>query len=923
MIIAFKPTVISILISSLLVVSGCNQKTTPKASLEAAQVAAASGDFAAASIHLKNVLAAKPEDAESRITLGKVYLGMGEFGLAESDLRKGIELGGDKKIAVPLLLESLLMQSDFQKVVSEAIKYKSTDAAVQAQTFSYSGRANFQLRQITKAAEDFNAALKLVSSNSSAKVGLIAVSLVKETDLSPAKAEIAKILLENPNSQEALAMSGFLSRLEGKNADAKLALTKAVDLKRYDFEQRAALIRCLVDLREFTEANEQIQILAKIAPKNILSGYLGGLVAHRQGNYRLAREYLQRVVVAAPGFRPALELAAETAIENREFATAEKHAKAMIEQNPKDYNAQRLLAATYLAQNFPEKALAVLQPLLQEKVNSPLILATVGEALLKTGDVKKGIEYLDAASGGSGGASGLSVIAASARISSGDESSGLQQLEQAAAKNKSPQTDLSIAQAFARAKRYDKANELVARFIQAQPKDPAGRHALAVVALAQGKEAEAISRLSESLTLNSTFQPSLDMMAMLDVRAGKADAATKRYADALVKEPKNTSILLALAALSSRTPGAEAVTLDYFKQALEADPGSPQPAITQAKYFMQTGQADKAVGLLEQIAPNFVNDLDTTDALAEAYEAAAAYGKAVQLLEKQLETNSLSSSLNYRVGTLRLKLQDKNGAAASFQRAAQLQPNALEPKAALAGLMFSSGKRAEAIAAARSLKESAPKSALGAVLLGDFLNADGKRPEALAQYKEAYTLQKSAVTASKIYQSLQANGNAPDAAQFLRTHWQSSPNDLAFMLDASELLLEKKDWKEAVAVVNQVLKVNKDSTPALNNAAIAMHQLKEPRAVELAQRAYQLEPNNFAIQDTYGYILMEQGKIDQAVPLLKSALEKAPRNPEVRVHYGQALAKKGDSAGAKAEAKQALQYNPSPEVKAAAEALLK
>jgi putative PEP-CTERM system TPR-repeat lipoprotein len=918
-----KPTIAAVAIASLFLVSGCDQKTSPKAALEAAQAAVAKGDYPAASIHLKNVLAAQPEDADSRISLGKVYLGMGEFGSAESDLRKSLELGGDKKVAVPLLLESLLMQNQFQKVVDDSTKYKSTDEGLQAQILAFSGRANFQLKQIDKARDEFNGSLKLAPSNPSARVGLIAVRLVDEKDLSASKAEIAKILSEHPTSQEAWAMSGFLSRFEGNNEQAKVALIKSVELKRFDFEQRAALIRCLVDLREFTEANDQIQTLSQIAPKNFLSGYLAGLVAHRQGNYRLAREYLQRVVSAVPGYTPALQLAAETAIENREFATAEKHAKALIERNPKDQNAYRLLAASYLAQNFPEKALAVLQPLLQEKDNSPLILATAGEALLKTGDVKKGLDYLDAASAKSGGAYGLGVMAASARISSGDEATGLQQLEQAAVKSKSSQTDLNIAQVLVNAKKYDKAYEFVAKFIQAQPKDPAGRHALAVIALAQGKESEAASRLAESLTLNASFQPSLDMITMLDLKVGKIDVATKRFSDLLVKEPKNTSVLLALAGLSAKVPGGEPAALAYFKQARESDPGSAQVPIIEAQYFVQTGQPDKAVTLLEQIAPNFANDLDTGNALASAYEAAGEVGKAVQLLEKQLETNSLSASLHYRIGALRLKLQDKNGATASFQRAAQMQPNALEPKAALASLMFADGKRSEAIGAAQALKVFAPKNPLGAILLGDFLTADGKKSEALTQYKEAYSLQKSTVAATKIYQSLQANGNVADASQFLRTHWQAFPTDLAFMLDTSEWLLEKKEWKEAVAVLNQVLKISKDNTQALNNAAIAMHQLKEPRAVELAQRAYQLEPNSFAIQDTFGYILLEQNKLEQALPILKAAAEKAPRNPEVRLHYGQALAKKGDGAGAKEQAKQALQNNPSPDVKAAAEVLLK
>jgi cellulose synthase operon protein C len=922
--ITLKLALIPLLLSATVFVGGCGSKApSPKASLEAAQVAVSKGDFPAASVHLKNVLAAKPEDAASRIALGQIYIGMGEFSLAESDLRKGLELGGDKQVAVPMLLESLAMQEQFQKVIDEAKRLKDPNAGLQALISTYSGRANFALRQLDKAKEDFSAALQLAPNNAAARIGQLALTLVKDTDLAPAKAELSKILTDNPKSYEAWAMSGYLNRLEGKNAEAKVMIQNAIALKKYDIEQRGALVRCLVDLREFTEANEQIQAISMVAPKSTIGPYLSGLVAYRQGNFRLSRDFLQRVVAVDPNFQAALELAAETAIQNREFGISERHAKTLIEKNPQNYNAYRLLAATYLAQNFPEKAMSVLQPLLEAKVNSPAILATVGEALIKTGESKKGIEYLDAAASAGGGTAGLSAMAASARIASGDAAAGLAQLEQASTKNKSAQTDLIIAQAFANAKKFDKANELIAKFIQAQPKDPAGRHALAMNALAQGNQEEAEKRLTESLTLNPSFQPSLDAFAQIDMRAGRLDVATKRYSDALAKDPKNTAVLLALAGLSARTAGGEEATLSYFKQARDADLGSPQVAIAQSQYYIQTSQADKAVALLEQVLPNFATDPDTNDALAVAYDAMGAYGKAIPILEKQIELNPLSAALNYRVGTLRMKLQDVAGAGASFQRAIQLQPNAPEPRAALATTLFASGKKSEATAAAQALKVAAPKSPLGALLAGDFLTADGKKVEALAQYKEAYGLVKNTSTAIKIYLALQANGNSADAAQFLRAHWQGNPSDTSFMLSASEFLLEKKDWKEAVAVVKEVLKVNKDSSAALNNAAIAMHQLKEPRAVELAQRAYQLEPHNFAIQDTVGFILMEQGKVDQALPLLKSSAAKAPRNAEVRLHYAQALAKKGDSAGAKAEATQALQNNAAPDVKAAAEALLK
>jgi putative PEP-CTERM system TPR-repeat lipoprotein len=917
----FLPLVISI----SLAMAGCSEKKiSPQSALNEAQAAVTRGDFAAATIHLKNALAGKPDDAQSRFSLGKVYLAMGEFGLAEADLRRALELGIAQETVLPLLLESMVLQAQHQRVIDEVAKAKNLSAPLEAIALSYTGRSWFGLKKFDQAKADFAKSLKLAPENAAASIGEVTTMLISAPpDFAAAKKATAVVLAKHPSSHDAWAMSGFLSRLEGKNSDAKIALEKALQLKPYDIEQHAALAKTLIDLSDFPAATAQIQNLFKLSPKNFIVTYLYGLMAFRQGNLQLSREHLQRVVVAAPSYEPALELASEVAMSTGEFAMAEKLAASIVDQNPRNPSGHRLLASTYLAQNQPERAIAVLQPLLQQKVSSPQILATVGEALIRTGSAAKGIEFLDAAAAMSGGSAGLTTISATARIAEGDMESGLAQLERASANSRNPQTDLAIAQAFASAKRFDKATLLADRFVKAQPKEASGPHALGMIALAQDKIEDAEKQFAQALAINASYLPTLDGWAQIDLRRGRADAAKARYTTALALEPKNVSILLSLAALNVQTSGPETETLRLFNQAREVDPSSPRAVIVQSQYLLSTSQAEAAIALLEPMVANHANDLSANEALANAYQAGGVPIKAIQVLEKQLLTNSLSASLNYRIGSLRLGLRDFAGATKNFERAAQLQPNAIEPKVALAGTLLNSGKRVEAMAAARAIQAANPKSPIGYMLVGDFFANDNNAAEAQAQYKQAYSLAKNTSTASKLYSNLIFSNNKEEAAQFLRAHWQASPTDLSFMLQASELLLNRKEWKEAVAVVNQVLKVSKGNTAALNNAAVAMHQLKEVRAVELAQRAYELEPNNFAIQDTLGFILLEQGKVAEALPLLKSAAAKATRNPEVRLHYAQALAKKGDTAAAKQEATAALQNSPPPDVKTAAEALLK
>jgi putative PEP-CTERM system TPR-repeat lipoprotein len=903
--------------------TACGAKTDdPKVSLQKAEAALANSDFAGASIHLKNLLQVKPDDAQARFTLGKLNLYMSDFAGAESELRRAIELGFPAKDANLLILESLAFAGQWQKILDEAAKIKPVDAATDALVASYVGQAKFAMNQTEPAKEQFAKALQGNPNLAVAMVGQLAARFATEKDLAPVKAAIVALAAKYPQSSEVLALAAFNFRTDGNIPAAREALAKAIKIKPYDLQSRTSLIRASIDGGEFVAAKAEVVEFAKVAPKNLVVSYLAGLLEYRQGNYREARENLQRVVGAAPDFSAAVELAAETALRTGELSIAERHAKTLIEKNPQNLAGPRLLATTYLAMNSPEQVLNVLRPLLVAKTLDPAILALAGDAFVRTGDTRRGIEFLDAAAASSGNAVGLNLAAANARIGAGD-AAGLQMLETAASRTDSPMMDLSVAGSLANAKKFEKAIVVANRFIAARPKDPAGPSTLGGIFLAQGNTSEATKSYSQALAINSSFMPAIDAMASIDFASGKPDAAKARYTALVAQDPKNVSGYLALANLNARTGGDPQQTLAYFKQARDADPVSNLGALAQAGYLIQTSQGEAAVAVLEPLIQTGNADVSVIDALASAYDVSGSVPKAVVLLEKQLQANPNSASLNSRIGSLRLKLSDFAGALTNFRRAEELQPNSVEPKMLIAGTLFTAGKRSEALAMANSLQSQFPKSPAGAVLAGDFLAAEGKTGEALGLFKKAHELGANPGTAFKLYRGFYLNNNVAEGNAFLRSWWTANPTDVGTMMAASTLLLERKDWKEAAVVLAQVLKVNKDDPGALNNAAIATHRLNEPKAIQLAERAYQLLPNNVAVLDTFGWISVEQGKVDQGLKLIKEAIAKAPNSPEIRLHLAQALDKKGDKAAAQAEVKSLLQGNLPPDIKAEAEKLMK
>jgi len=79
-------------------------------------------------------------------------------------------------------------------------------------------------------------------------------------------------------------------------------------------------------------------------------------------------------------------------------------------------------------------------------------------------------------------------------------------------------------------------------------------------------------------------------------------------------------------------------------------------------------------------------------------------------------------------------------------------------------------------------------------------------------------------------------------------------------------------------------------------------ELKDPRALEFAEKANRIAPNQPVIMETLASLLAGKGDTTRALELLQKATELAPQAPNVRL----SLARTQIKAGNKAEAKKNL-----------------
>jgi Flp pilus assembly protein TadD len=109
------------------------------------------------------------------------------------------------------------------------------------------------------------------------------------------------------------------------------------------------------------------------------------------------------------------------------------------------------------------------------------------------------------------------------------------------------------------------------------------------------------------------------------------------------------------------------------------------------------------------------------------------------------------------------------------------------------------------------------------------------------------------------------------------------------------------DDKRAVQLYTKVLERQPNNPLLLNNLAWAAGRLKDPKAVQHAEKANQVAPNEPAIMDTLGVLLTASGETTRAVDILQKASALAPGNGSIRLNLAKALIANGNRDAAKKE----------------------
>lgn len=890
-----------VLAASLAALAGACGSESPEELLAAARSQFDKRDYGAATIQLRNALKQNPQHAEARYLLGQTLMQSGDLATAEKELRKALEFGHPADQAAPPLLRVLLELGQVDKVLKEASGLRLSAPDANADLQASVGNAELAKGRLDAARTAYLSALTFVPGYPRAQLGEAKLKAY-ERDFAGAVAIVDQVLAKNAELAEALLLRADLAVVQNDNEVAARSLEQALKLRPWNIDAHYQLVSTLLRAGKTDDARNRLAAMKKLAPKHPLPHYLAGFIAFQDKQFDLARSEVLESLKLAPDFLPAVLLAGLVEGQLGSLIVAEEHLLKVLAKHPRNSVARQALVRIYLANNRPERAHELIEPLVAAHPEDKEVLALAARVYLVNGEADKSSELMQRAANLDPGDPKKRSALAVARFASGDAEQGFADLAAAAslsADDTGP--DIAIIMGRIARKEYDLALEAIASLEAKQPKAALTHNLRGIVLVAKNDFAGARKSLERALELAPDYMPALTNLAQLDLRDKQPEAAKQRFQAVIDRQPNNARAELGLASLLAQTKAPPAEVLKRLQRAVSADAKSVAARQALVNFHLSMKDTKAALAAAREAASALPDDRRILESLGSVQLAAGAPNEAVQSFTKLVTAAPGDAGALVRLAGAQIAANSKEAALQSLRKALSINPKFLEAQVLIAGVEAATGNVTEAIKVAKNIQQQWPKLAAGHTLEGNVLKGAGKAEAAAAAYRAAFALEKSAQGLVLLHQALTDAGKTRDADKLAADWLGANPKDVTARAYLAERSLLARDYAGAARQFKRIVEIVPNDAAALNNLAWALGETKDPTAIEYAEKALSLQPDNAAILDTLGWLLFNRGDTQRALPMLGKAVAAAPNAPVIRLHLAKALVKSGDKAAARGE----------------------
>ncbi len=878
---------------------GCASET-PESLVASAKQYLAKNDRPAAMIQLKNALQRQPNLTEARFLLGESLVHLGDAAGAEIELRKALDAGHPADQINPALARALLMRGQYKTVVQSFTEAPSATPRGAVELSTTVGQAHIALGERAAAQSAFARALKLQEGHPPALLGQ-AIIKASERDFDGALALIDAALAKDPAFVDGHRARGDVLGVRGQRDDALAAYRKVIETKRDDLHSHGRIVMLLADRGDLEEADKQLQRLKKVAPKHPQATYLQAMIAYRRQDFTAAREAIQQSLKVAPESLAGLLLAG--AIEHRlkSYESSEANIRRVLQRAPNYPFAHRLLVANHLASGQHGKALESLNPLLQIDGNHPATLALAGETFLQNGNAVVAARYFEKAAVLDPKDGSKRTGLALSHLAMGNSEEAFRELEEAAALDPDTRADLALIATSLGRREFDRALAAIDRLEKKQPNKPLPHNLRGAALLGKGDQAGARKSFEQAVSLDPAFFAATGNLVGLDLREKKPAAAIARMEAFLAKSPKNAQAWLAMAELRARTKAKPDEVASLIAKAVAAGPAEIGPRLALIRFHLQAKDPAKAVAAAREALAAVPERPELLDAAGRAQEAAGEVQQARTTYNRWARLQPKSPAPWLRLADVDIAAGDPEAALKSLRKALELKPDLIDAQRRIIAIDVRRDRVPQALSVAREIQRQRPTEPAGYMLEGDIHAGRKAWTEAAATYRAGLKRADSPHLATRLHATLRSARQNAEADRFVTGWLTAHPKDAVVRLYLAQSATAAGDYALSIKQYQDLLAFQPDNPIYLNNLAWAAGRVKDPAAVKYAERAAVLAPNNPAIMDTLGVLLVENDDAARGIELQRKAVALAPEAHGIRLNLARSLIAAGQKDAAKKE----------------------
>ena len=859
---------------SIFFLSACNTQT-PEELLETARSHHSQGNTEVAIIELKNLLKQSPALIPAVSELNKIYVEKREYNNVITLLAPLVNKGLSDQEMLFSLTDALIQEAGFEQALSIIDHYPA--AFETAQGLSLQAHCFAGLNKIDEALEYYQQALELDQNLISAHLGLAQEAIIKAEKLKS-------------------------DHIDSKEFNETGQSDWVVSHKPVNNERANAL----------ENARDHLQKVLSLEPDNIVGNYLFATIFYVENNLTEAQRSINKVLKVDHDHKESLLLMSKLHLELAHLDKSESYLKRYIKITPNDLKARLYLSSIMLRKKQPDLALELLEDFSEQAKDDPEYLLIMGNSYLAKNENDQAIDYFEKAHAVFPNSALVKMYVAMGYLARNDEQkkdrgAAIQLLKEVLLiEPENEQAGISLITTLIQDNNYSKAENVAASVIKYHPKSLMPRYLSGMIWEGLGNHSKAIAAYKKVLDLKHSFIPASIRLARIYENMGDFKLAYNQYEAALNDSPYNSEVMTEMA-LFHQKQGNDQKAVELLELARDRNPDALTPRLLLGTYYLKRGNINAAQVILQELKNPGSERHDVQMYLGQVKLATGRYTEAVSVFSKliQKEPNSPDLYANYgRALRLNGQIQEgRNALEMALILSEQSHPEALIELGELELTQKNYDKVVEVI---KALQTKFPELAESYMLAGDLAMRQKNFTEGAKQYQLALQKSGSTKVILKLFEAYRQSGYTDKGFEILDKAISKKPDDLRLWMTYATSKQKSGDEGAAIDIYQNLLEKYPDNALLLNNLAWIYDGTDHQKAFELAERAYQVNPELPQIIDSYGWFSVLVGRVKEGLSLLEMAVEKSPSEPEFHYHLAEALVMTGEKTSARKSLELAL-----------------